>query len=585
MQHELIITKNDLSIVDSTPGCRYFMEKSSLKANRNLLECIPVLQTIFNPKVLKEGGLFEGIVLGTRIYAVQVIPAGDHITFLFQLSDKTLSDSAALSELSELRERIALLETIIEEAPIGLILCNEDGTISYMNKKQERNTRKKRKQLIDHNVKDVYRKTFEYPEITGFFDRIMNSTTSNKVLVIDHYYPQFYKRDMIIKFLANRLKEHKKIAIFVEIEDELYREKRKAEKAGEELRMSQSYMSKLLDSSPNMVISMDSKRRVVSFNKTAEYLLGFKANDVYNSPVDRFFPKEELPKINAAVSSQDLWFDTLHIYRSDKSSFPIELYSNKIKDEKTGKDIATLFLAVDIEERNKLRKNLMQSQKMNFIGELVSGLAHQINNPLVGVINIADVLLQKIDADDEKYSYVRMIREAGESCKDVISRLLRFSRRQEGITQADINIRNVLDAGIEMLMKHPKLKGVKVERSYRNVPVIRGDPVLLQQAFMNMLINSAQALDGNGVIRVECGPDHTRGTQIIVAIKDTGCGILEEDIPRVFEPFFSTKNAEDGTGIGLSLAYWIIQDHGGRISVESVIGKGSTFTTYLPVTS
>ena len=141
-----------------------------------------------------------------------------------------------MSELFELRERIALLETIIEEAPIGLILCNEDGTISYMNKKQERNTRKKRKQLIDHNVKDVYRKTFEYPEITRFFDRIMNSTTSNKVLVIDHYYPQFYKRDMIIKFLANRLKEHKKIAIFVEIEDELYRvTKRKAEKAGEEL--------------------------------------------------------------------------------------------------------------------------------------------------------------------------------------------------------------------------------------------------------------------------------------------------------------------------------------------------------------
>ena len=97
MQHELIITKNDLSIVDSTPGCRCFMEKSSLKANRNLLECVPVLQTILNPKVLKEGGLFESIVLGTRTYAVQIIPAGDHITFLFQLSDKTLSDSAALA--------------------------------------------------------------------------------------------------------------------------------------------------------------------------------------------------------------------------------------------------------------------------------------------------------------------------------------------------------------------------------------------------------------------------------------------------------------------------------------------------------
>lgn len=585
MQHELIITKKDLSIVDATPGCRVFMQEGALKKNRNLFEHVPVLQTILSPEALKEGGVFEGITLGTGNYAVQIIPSGKHITFLFRLDHGSSSNPSALSEISELRERTVLLETIIEEAPIGLILCNEDGNILYMNKKQEENSRKKRWQLIDHDIRDIYRKTFEYPQITEFFDRVMNSTAPYKALILDHYYPQFYKRDIVIKFLASRLKVHKKIAIFVEIEDELYREKRKSEKAGEELRMSQSYMAQLLDSSPNMVISVDEKRRVVSFNKTAERLLGFKAGEVYNSPVDRFFPKEELPKLDLAVSSQVLWYGTIHIYRSDKSSFPIELYSTKVKDERTGKDIATLLLAVDIEERNNLRKNLIQSQKMNFIGELVSGLAHQINNPLVGVINIADVLLQKIDVDDEKYSYVRMIREAGESCKDVISRLLRFSRRQEGIPQADMDIRNVLDAGIEMLMKHPKLKGVKVERSYHDVPVIRGDPVLLQQAFMNMLINSGQALSGSGVIRVRCGPDHTRGSQIVVAIADTGCGIPEEDIPRVFEPFFSTKDADDGTGIGLSLAYWIIQDHGGRISVESALGKGSTFTTYLPVTS
>jgi PAS domain S-box-containing protein len=584
MQHELIITKKDLSIVDATPGCRYFMQGGALEANRNLFEHVPVLQTILSPKALREGGVFEGIALGTGIYAVQVIPTREHLTFLFQLDHGSSSGPDALGELSELRERTVLLETIIEEAPIGLILCNEDGTILYMNKKQEENSRKKRRQLVGHDIRDIYRKTFEYPQITEFFDRVMNSTAPNKALILDHYYPQFYKRDIVIKFLASRLKEHKKIAIFVEIEDELYREKRKAEKAGEELRMSQSYMAQLLDSSPNMVISVDSKRRVVSFNKTAERLLGFKASEVYNSPVDRFFPKEELPKIDLAVSSQVLWYGTIHIYRSDKSSFPIELYSTKVKDERTGKDIATLLLAVDIEERNKLRKNLIQSQKMNFIGELVSGLAHQINNPLVGVINIADVLLQKIDVDDEKYSYVRMIREAGESCKDVISRLLRFSRRQEGILQTDIDIRNVLDASIDMLMKHPKLKGVRVERSYYDVPVIRGDPVLLQQAFMNMLINSGQALSGSGVISVRCGPDHTRGSQVVVVISDTGCGIPEEDIPRVFEPFFSTKEADDGTGIGLSLTYWIIQDHGGRINVESAIGKGSTFTTYLPVT-
>lgn len=583
MRQELIITKNDLSIVDITPGCRCFIPGDMSKKEMNLFECIPSLRTILNPQILKEGGAAEGIALETGTYSVRVFPAENHITFLFQPEDESLAETAALSKLVELKKRNEFLESIIEEAPLGLILCDENGIIVYVNKKQEQNSRQKRRQLIGRDIREVYQKAFEYSEITKLFERVVSSTVSSETLIVDHYYPQFYKRDMIIKFIANRLKEHERVTVFVEIEDELYREKRKAEKAGEDLRMSQNYMAQLLDSSPNMVISVDNKRRVVSFNKTAERLLGFQAGEVYNSPVDRFFPKEELLKLDLAVSSDELWYGTVHIYRSDKSTFPIELYTNKVKDEKTGKAISTLFLAVDIEERNKLRQNLIQSQKMNFIGELVNGLAHQINNPLVGVINIADILMQMIDVEDERYAYVKMIREAGESCKEVISRLLRFSRRQEGVTHTEIDVRNVLDAGIEMLMKHPDFKKVKVERSYQNVSHIRGDPVLLQQAFMNMLINSAQALQCDGVIKVGCGYDTARGTQIVVTIRDSGCGIPDEDIPKIFEPFFSTKNVDDGTGIGLSLTYWIIQDHGGRISVESIVGKGSTFTTYLPV--
>ncbi len=583
MQHELIITKSDLSIIDATPGCRCFINGSMSKKKMNLFDCIPALRTVLTAQILKEGGVAEGVTLETGTCSVRVLPAGKHITFLFQPEDGSVSETAASGKLAELKKRNEFLESIIEEAPLGLILCDEKGIIVDVNKKQEQNSRQKRRQLIGRDIREVYQKAFEYSEITNLFDRVVNSTVSSETLIVDHYYPQFYKKDMIIKFIATRLKEHERVTVFVEIEDELYREKRKAEKAGEDLRMSQNYMAQLLDSSPNMVISVDNKRRVVSFNKTAERLLGFQASEVYNSPVDRFFPKEELLKLDLAVSSGDLWYGTAHIYRSDKSTFPIELYTNKVKDEKTGKDIATLFLAVDIEERSKLRQNLIQSQKMNFIGELVNGLAHQINNPLVGVINIADILMQMIDVDDERYAYIKMIREAGESCKEVISRLLRFSRRQEGVTHTEIDVRNVLDAGIEMLMKHPDFKKVRVERHYQDVSHISGDPVLLQQAFMNMLINSAQAIQCHGVIKVGCGYDNARGTQVVVTIRDGGCGIPAGDIPKIFEPFFSTKNVDDGTGIGLSLTYWIIQDHGGRISVESVVGKGSTFTTYLPV--
>jgi PAS domain S-box-containing protein len=584
MGHEVVITTKDLNVVFTTSGYHALIKEKHSKSNKNLLKNIPALRKHLTKRVLLEGGLIENLVLDDRIFTIQIIPSDNQLIFYFQSHDDSQSNLVPAHELEELRKRNKLLEAIIDDAPIGLILFNENGIIEYINKKQEENSRQSRELIINHDTRDVFRKIFEYPQIAELYNKLITKSDPSPCVIIDHYYPQFYRKDMMVGFFGRLLKEYNKIALFVEIEDDLYREKRNAEKAGEELRKSQSYLIQLLDASPNMVISVDGKRRVVSFNKTAERLLGFQANEVYNSPVDRFFPKEEFTKLDIAISSNVLWYGTSHIFRADKTSFPIELYSTKIKDERTGEDIATLLLAVDIDERNKLRNNLIQSQKMNFIGELVSGLAHQLNNPLVGVVNISDLLLEKIGKDDEKYPYVKMIKDAGEDCKDVISSLLRFSRRQDDNPYVDVNLHSVLNAGIEMLNKHPKFKKVNVERYFESIPILRGDPVLLQQAFMNMLINSAQAIEDKGIIEIECKPISAgMGRQIMVSISDNGCGIPEEDLPRLFDPFFSTKKAEDGTGIGLSLAYWIIQDHGGRITVDSAFGSGTTITIFLPM--
>ncbi|HOD72441.1 MAG TPA: ATP-binding protein [Deltaproteobacteria bacterium] len=569
MQHEVVTTTRDLRVISASDGVHELSARGAIQADDHLLTHFPTLEPLLN-------GDAEILLDSHR---VRLVTAGDQLAFVFTTTREIEN------EVEALRKHSRLLESIIEEAPVGIILADEGGIIEYLNRKQEQNTQKKREQLYQHDIRDVYRKTFEHPEVIDMFEKLISGSDPNPSAFVDHYNPQFYRRDMIIKFLGRRLREHRKVAVFVEIEEELYRQKRRAEKAGEDLRLSQTYLTQLLDASPNMVISVDGRRNILSFNRTAEQLLGYRAEEVYNTPADRFFPREDLPKLLLAVSAQVPWFGTFHILHADGTSFPVELSSTKITDGKTGRDIATLLLAVDIRERNRLRKNLIQSQKMTFIGELVSGLAHQLNNPLVGVVNIADVLMRAMDEDDERLSHVRMIKEAGESCREVIARLLRFSRRQEDTPLVDIDLAGVLDAGIDLLRRHPGFKGVQVEKRFDEVPVIRGDPVLLQQAFINMLVNGAQAIDGGGLIRVECRPEGRSARQIMVTIADDGCGIAEEDLPRVFEPFFSTKEADDGTGIGLSLAYWIIQDHGGRISVESAPGRGTTFTVHLPVRS
>ncbi|HOM29681.1 MAG TPA: ATP-binding protein, partial [Deltaproteobacteria bacterium] len=321
---------------------------------------------------------------------------------------------------------------------------------------------------------------------------------------------------------------------------------------------------------------------ILSFNKTAERLLGCMAEEVYGTKVDRFFPKEELPKLFLAVDARIPWFGTTHLIHADGTGFPVELSSTKIVDEITGKEIATLLIAVDIRERNRLRKNLIQSQKMTFIGELVSGLAHQLNNPLVGVVNIAEVLMHAMERGDPRAEYVRMIKDAGEHCREVIARLLRFSRRHDTTTHVDVDVVAVMGASIELLSRHPRFGKIKVERDLGVVPCVRGDPVLLQQAFMNILMNSAEAVGDDGVIRVGCSLQNGTVPQVEVTIADNGRGIPEEHIPRIFEPFYSTKADDEGTGIGLSLAYWIVQDHGGRIDVESTPGKGTCFVVMLP---
>jgi len=582
LENALILTGRDFGVVACNDKASLLSHIGPIEKDDFLFDHFPALKSHGLPENLEHDMVLSGIPIKDLTAEVRVIPAGEFVSFTISGNSSEKSSKNTAAELELLREQNKHLLAVIEEAPIGILLVDEKGEITYLNKKQEENSRKKREKLIGKHIKEAYPKAHKNPQVAEMYNNLLNNKADRLSVLVDHYYPQFYRRDMIIKFLACKIPDLNWTALFIEVEDDLYREKRKAEKAGEELRQSQTFLAQVLDASPNMVMSVDSKNRIVSFNKTAEHMLGFSASQVFNTPVERFFPREELSVLDEAISSKSLWLGTVNIYRFDKTTVQIELYVSKVRDVSSGKEIATLLLGVDIEEREKLRKNLIQLQKMTFIGEIVSAIAHQINNPLVGVINIADVLMQKMDREDERYRLTKMIHDAGISCHETISRLLSFSRKPQKNKRVIVDIRDVLGASIDFVSRHGLFEKVDLIRSFHAVPLICADPDLLQQAFMNMLYNSAQAVDEAGRIEITCSGDYGMGRQVEVSITDNGEGIPLEDIPKIFEPFYTTKEESKGTGIGLSLVYWIIQDHNGRIEVESEQGRGTTITVYLP---
>lgn len=232
---------------------------------------------------------------------------------------------------------------------------------------------------------------------------------------------------------------------------------------------------------------------------------------------------------------------------------------------------------------------LIQAGKLAAIGELAGGVAHEINNPLSGVLGYAKRLLKKTEAEELKNveafkqfpAELKIIAESAMRCKGITDSLLRFARPSEA-KSAVVNVNDVIMDALTLISHRLSLEGIDVAK--RLQPALK--PVLashtqLQQVFINFVINAAHAMPQGGELSITTRQGD--GEFVQIEFTDTGVGIPKEDIPRIFDPFFTTKEPGTGTGLGLSISYRIIKDHDGTIDVKSRVGKGTTFTIALPV--
>jgi two-component system, NtrC family, sensor kinase len=240
------------------------------------------------------------------------------------------------------------------------------------------------------------------------------------------------------------------------------------------------------------------------------------------------------------------------------------------------------------EQKCLLDAQLIQSQKLAAIGELSSGIAHEINNPLAIIAQEMEWVqhllrnndLKDFQGIDEFQDSLHEIARQVDRCKEITHRLLNFARKMEPLIQR-IDMNKLIEDMTRLVEREAILKNITIVRNYQgDLPLIQSDAPLLRQVVLNLLNNAVYAVGQNGTVTLSTRSmaDNTVG----IAVQDTGCGIAQENLDKIFNPFFTTKPPGKGTGLGLSICHGIIDKLGGRITVSSEVGKGTTFTIRLP---
>jgi PAS domain S-box-containing protein len=362
----------------------------------------------------------------------------------------------------------------------------------------------------------------------------------------------------------------------------------------EVLQRTNAFLRKLLISAVDAVIAADKKGRILIFNEMAAKILGFDAEKVMqNVDIRDLYPGDGAYDVMKKLRSEDfggkgnLKSYQVNLKTKSGEAIPISLNAAIVYEDE--QEIATIGYFHDMreelhmkEELEKTQLQLLQSEKMASLGKLAAGVAHQLNNPLGGITLFTKLILEEYNLEEGAQKDLQRILKDAERCRDTVKELLEFSRQTKRLKRPhDIN--RTISRTLFLLENQTLFQNIKIEKNFgQDLPPVNADIQQLNHLFMNIILNAAQAMDGRGAMTISTDLS-VDGRRVKVEIADTGPGIPEHIRPRIFEPFFTTKEEGKGTGLGLSLVYGIVENHDGRIDVQSEPGQGTTFVVELPV--
>jgi two-component system, cell cycle sensor histidine kinase and response regulator CckA len=343
--------------------------------------------------------------------------------------------------------------------------------------------------------------------------------------------------------------------------------------------------------SRDIILFMTWEGNILEANTAALAAYGYTREELLQVSIKDLRAPEVPSLLEQQLLAADGWgmlYEAVH-RRKDGSTFPVEVSSRSAAVN--GKHIL-INITRDITERKKLEQQLLQAQKMEAIGTLAGGVAHDFNNMLSVILGYSQLIMKTMEKDSDLYGFIDEIEKAANRSADITRQLLAFARKQT-ISPTTLNLNDTIEAMLKMLRR---LIGEDIELAWlpgTTLLPVRMDPSQIDQILANLMVNARDAITDTGKITIEtdntslsddyCAahPGFIPGNYVVLSVSDDGQGMNKETLNRIFEPFFTTKKAGEGTGLGLSTVYGIVKQNEGFVNVYSEPGKGTTFRIYL----